>query len=434
MCRARLVNSSQSRPQGWGCAWPAPFGWFPVLVGAALALALLLSTLGPGAAQAPASTPAAPPDRAEIRGVWLTLNDMAMLRDRERMRAAVAELARLNFNTLYPVVWNGGYAWYPSEVTQRRGLQHFTPRGLQGQDTLAELVAEAHARGLLVVPWFEFGFMAPPGMELASRHPDWLSRARDGSLTSISAAGEVAWLNPFRPEVQQLITELVEEIVARSGADGIQFDDHMSLPSQFGYDPFTTALYQRETRRPVPADPQDPAWLKWRADRITGFMARLRAAVKARHPGALVSLSPNYHDFAYKRQLQHWREWVRRGLVDELLVQLYRPDLESFSAELERPELAESLARIPVAIGVMAGQRNRPVPIALVTAQAEAARARGLGVAFFYFETLWQRSDEPATLRQQALGRLFAEPEPRLLLPRLPAPPPPAVSWMTVGE
>jgi uncharacterized lipoprotein YddW (UPF0748 family) len=74
------------------------------------------------------------------------------------------------------------------------------------------------------------------------------------------------------------------------------------------------------------------------------------------------------------------------------------------------------------------------VPIALVTAQAEAARARGLGVAFFYFETLWQRSDEPATLRQQALGRLFAEPEPRLLLPRLPAPPPPAVSWMTVGE
>jgi uncharacterized lipoprotein YddW (UPF0748 family) len=66
--------------------------------------------------------------------------------------AAVAELARLNFNTLYPVVWNGGYAWYPSDVTQRRGLQPFTPRGLQGQDTLAELVAAAHARGLLVVP------------------------------------------------------------------------------------------------------------------------------------------------------------------------------------------------------------------------------------------------------------------------------------------
>ena len=52
-----------------------------------------------------------------------------------------------------------------------------------------------------------------------------------------SAAGEVAWLNPFRPEVQQLITDLVLEVVGRYGADGIQFDDHMSLPREFG--PYT---------------------------------------------------------------------------------------------------------------------------------------------------------------------------------------------------
>ena len=48
----------------------------------------------------------------------------------------------------------------------RPGLQHFTPRGLQGQDTLAELVA---------------------------------------------------WPNPFRSEVQLLIRELVVEIVATNG-------------------------------------------------------------------------------------------------------------------------------------------------------------------------------------------------------------------------
>jgi uncharacterized lipoprotein YddW (UPF0748 family) len=79
-------------------------------------------------------------------------------------------------------------------------------------------------------------------------------------------------------------------------------------------------------------------------------------------------VSPNYHDFAYKLQLQHWRDWVRRGIVDELVVQLYRPDLESFRAELQRPELAESLQRIPVAIGILAGQRTRSVPMALLAA------------------------------------------------------------------
>lgn len=410
---------------------PSPLSLlFSVLAALLLTLASGLAPLSPLAAQPPAQPPPPPPAppadpqpaavqppvaRGEIRGVWLTLNDMPVLRDRERMRAAVADLARLNVNTLYPVAWNGGYAWYASEVTQRRGLQHFTPRGLQGQDTLAELVAEAHAKGLLVVPWFEFGFMAPPGMEIASRHPEWLTRQRDGSLTSVSAAGEVVWLNPFRPEVQQLISELVVEIVEKSGADGIQFDDHMSLPSQFGYDPYTLALYRRETGRSAPANPQEPAWLQWRADKITAFMARLHAAVNAKHPGAVFSVSPNYHDFAFKLQLQNWREWVRRGIVDELLVQVYRPDLESFRAELLRPELAESLKRIPVAIGIMTGPRTRPVPIDLIEAQTLAARERGLGAAFFYFETLWSRGEEPASVRQEVFARLFPSPAPRRL-------------------
>lgn len=387
------------------------------LLGVLLALLPLLPVFsGQPVQPVPPVQPAPPPDpalpRRELRGVWLTLNDMPILRDRERMRAAVADLARLHLNTLYPVAWNGGYAWYPSEVTQRRGLQAFTVRGLQGQDPLPELVAEAHAQGLRVVPWFEFGFMAPPSSELATRHPDWLTRRRDGGLTSVSAAGEVVWLNPFRPEVQQLITELVLEIVERSGADGIQFDDHMSLPSTFGYDPWTLAEYRRDTRRAAPADPQDPAWLQWRAARITAFMGQLHAALKARHPGAIVSVSPNYHDFAYKLQLQDWRTWVQRGIVDELVVQLYRPDLESFRTELQRPELAESLRRIPVGIGIMAGQRTKPVPMALIEAQTLAARERGLGAAFFYFETLWSRGPEPAAVRQEALARLFAEPAP----------------------
>jgi uncharacterized lipoprotein YddW (UPF0748 family) len=39
-------------------------------------------------------------------------------------------------------------------------------------------VAEAHARGLVVVPWFDFGFRITPGMELATCHPDWLTCRR----------------------------------------------------------------------------------------------------------------------------------------------------------------------------------------------------------------------------------------------------------------
>lgn len=382
-----------------------------------------------GQPQPSSPAPAAAKPRTELRGVWLTANDMPVLRDRERMQQMVAQLARLNFNTLYPVVWNGGITYYPSEVLQGRGLQDFTFRGLQGQDVIGELIAEGRRQGLVVIPWFEFGLMAAPGSELARRHSAWLTSKQDGTLTSISAAGEVKWLNPFRPEVQQLITDLVLEVVGKYGADGIQFDDHTTLPREFGYDPFTVALYRRETGRNPPANPADPAWVQWRADKITAFLDRLSKAVRARRPGAIVSISPNYYDFAYKLQLQDWRAWVRRGIADELLVQIYRPDLESFTPHMWRPEVQEARQRIPTAMAILSGQRNRPTSAQLLQQKVLASRQAGLGVAFFYLESLWNLGPEPAEQRQATLAGLFAAPASRLsaggaaaLPPATPAP------------
>ncbi len=379
------------------------------------------ATPGTVAPPATSSVPVAQPqplslNRAEIRGVWMTGNDMPVLRDRDRMQLAVEQLARLNFNTIYPVVWNSGIAYYASASTQRRGIQSFTFRGLQGQDVLAELIQAGHAKGLLVIPWFEFGFMAPPGSELARLHPQWLTRKQDGGLTSISAAGEVVWLNPLHPDVQAFILELVQEIISQYDGDGIQFDDHMSLPSDFGYDDVTTALYRKETRKAPPANPRDPAWLKWRADKISDFMQRVHDTVHAAKPSAVVSVSPNYYDFAYKLQLQDWLGWIRRGLVDELIVQLYRPDLDSFLPLLAEAALLESRTRIPTAVAIMTGQRQRLVPMELIQAQVNAVRERQLGVAFFYFETLWDRAMEPLSERKLAFQQLFPSPAPRSMI------------------
>lgn len=379
------------------------------------------ATPGTVAAPATSSVPVAQTqplslNRAEIRGVWMTGNDMPVLRDRDRMQLAVEQLARLNFNTIYPVVWNSGIAYYASASTQRRGIQSFTFRGLQGQDVLAELIQAGHAKGLLVIPWFEFGFMAPPGSELARLHPQWLTRKQDGGLTSISAAGEVVWLNPLHPDVQAFILELVQEIISQYDGDGIQFDDHMSLPSDFGYDDVTTALYRKETRKAPPTNPRDAAWLKWRADKISDFMQRVHDTVHAAKPSAVVSVSPNYYDFAYKLQLQDWLGWIRRGLVDELIVQLYRPDLDSFLPLLAEAALLESRTRIPTAVAIMTGQRQRLVPMDLIQAQVNAVRERQLGVAFFYFETLWDRAMEPLSERKLAFQQLFPSPAPRTMI------------------
>lgn len=383
---------------------PAISRLFPVLCLAAFLMVIWLSSAQVAVSQQP---------RSEIRGVWMTTNDMDTLRDRPKMQAAVYQLRQLNFNTLYPVVWNAGYATYPSQVVQDRGIQAFVYKGMQEQDILAELIDYAHAQGLLVVPWFEFGFMAPPTSELAMKYSTWLTEKQDGGQTSISAAGEVVWLNPFRPEVQQFITDLVLEVVSKYDVDGIQFDDHLALPNEFGYDRYTVALYTRETKKAPPSNPRDPAWVKWRADKITEFMAKLNKAIKDQKPKALVSVSPNYYDFAYNLTLQDWLTWVRRNLVDELLVQVYRYDLESFVAEINRAEIQESQTKISTGIGVLSGLRNRPVAIEQIQSQVRAAQERGLGISFFYYESLWHKAPEPIFDRLAGLQALFPFPAPR---------------------
>lgn len=371
-------------------------------------LTILLSVY-PGIAITPQPSP-------EIRGVWMTTNDSDIVRDHAKLQEAVNQLARLNFNTIYPVVWNSGYVFYPSGVAQAGGFQPFIRRGLQGQDVLADLITQSHQKGLLVIPWFEFGFMAPPSSELALNHPQWLTSRQDGSLTWEGVAGEIVWLNPFHHQVQQLIIDLVVEVMTLYPVDGIQFDDHLSLPIEFGYDPYTIKLYQQEMKASPPSNPKDEAWVRWRANKITQFVEKLQKAVKAKNPKAIFSIAPNPYYTAYNRHLQDWVGWVKKNLVDELIVQIYRPDLPSFVKEMTQPEIKEAQRKIPTGVGILTGLRNRPIGMTQIQAKVQAARQNGLGFSFFFYESLWDEAPEPIQERQSKFQTLFYYPASRAFL------------------
>jgi uncharacterized lipoprotein YddW (UPF0748 family) len=371
---------------------------------------------------APAQTVPAPP--REIRGVWLTNVDSNVLFQSNQLTAAVQELARLNFNTLYPVVWNWGYTTYPSTVMQSAIGNAVDPRPdrLTGRDMLAEMVQQAHQNKLAVLPWFEFGFMAPEDSALALRHPDWLTQKQDGNQYWIEGRWPRVWLNPFKPEVQQFIQDLVMEIVTKYDVDGIQFDDHFGLPYEFGYDDFTVALYRQETGKTPPQDPKDPAWIRWRADKITAFTQRLFRAVKAKKPKVIFALSPNNYEFSLNHSLQDWRTWEQTGYIEELVLQVYRDSPKSFLAELNRPEVLAARRHIPVGVGVLTGLKQRAVSSQQVQEQVQLVRGQKMGVSFFFYETLWNLTQEPIAIRKATFQRLFPTPVPRLQVgDRLPA-------------
>ncbi|MBD2460313.1 glycoside hydrolase family 10 protein [Oscillatoria sp. FACHB-1407] len=379
----------------------------------------------------------------EVRGVWLTNVGSGVLFAPWGVERALNQLARLNFNTVYPVVWNRGHTFYPSATAQRiigRSQDPWLNTLRLGGDVLSTIVKQGNRQGLRVIPWFEYGFMAPAQSTLVYRHPEWLTQRQNGTKTLelheheqtlltptqnqldqqqlrreiySRLVGDRVWLNPLHPEVQQFLLDLITEVVTQYDIDGIQLDDHFGFPVEFGYDPYTVNLYQQEHNGAKPPnDPLNAEWMQWRANRLTAFMGRIFETVKALDPNCIVSLSPNPQAFSYHAYLQDWQTWVNRGWVEELVVQVYRNDLSSFQAVLAQPSIRAAQQRIPVAIAILTGSWRRPITFRQIRQQVEAVRKADLnGVSFFYWETLWSYlTPESPKERRANFQTLFAKP------------------------
>ena len=348
--------------------------------------------------------------KTEIRGVWITNIDSEVLLSSSGIKAAINRLANLNFNTLYPTVWQGGYTLYPSQVAQQVFGKSLDPEpGLQGRDVLQEIISEGHKKGLTIIPWFEFGFMAPADSELVRLHPNWLAKRKDGTTIKMEGKHPRVWLNPFHPEVQQFILDLVMEIVIKYDIDGIQFDDHFGLPSEFGYDDFTVKLYEKELPGLSPSDNyQETFWVRWRADKINNFMERVSEEIKAIKPNCIISVSPNPLHFALPAYLQDWFTWEREKWIDEIVLQVYRSDIKRFINELERAEVKLAKNYVPFAIGILTGLKDNSTPIKTIQKQIEAVRKRNFGgVSFFFYESLWKWGKESENIRNQSFEEIF---------------------------
>jgi uncharacterized lipoprotein YddW (UPF0748 family) len=352
----------------------------------------------------PIQTPIRPSNGNELRGIWLTNVDSEVLFSTQSLERAIKRLKRLNFNTLYPTVWNRGYTLYPSQVAKDKfGVDVYPISGLQERDMLAETIKFGHEQNFAVIPWFEYGLMTEEGSELMRQHPDWITQRRDGSHLFLHGEKDqhrLAWLNTARPEVQKFLTDLIVEVVTKYDVDGIQLDDHFGMPVELGYDDYTIALYKKDHfGRLPPEDFNDPSWMKWRAKYVTNLMGKISRAVRAIKPNCLVSLSPNPKEFSYKKFLQDWYSWVYLNYIDELIVQVYRDDIDNFTSELSRPELQEIRQKIPVAVGILTGLRVQNVDMRQIKGQVRVAREMNLdGFSFFFYETLGNRDASFETL------------------------------------
>ncbi|WP_420456018.1 glycoside hydrolase family 10 protein [Rubrivirga sp.] len=344
----------------------------------------------------------------ELRGVWLTNVDSDVMLSRGGIAEAMQFLADHHINVVYPVVLNNGATTYPSATMEAVTGVRIDPR-YAGRDPLAEIVEEAARHDIAVIPWFEFGFAASHnadgGPVLAAR-PEWAARDRDGGLLTKNG---FEWMNAFHPEVQRFVLDLVLEVARAYDVAGVQGDDRLPAnPSEGGYSDVTRALYRAEHGgAEPPADALDPAWLQWRADRLTAFARRLHDEVKALDPTLQVSWSPSVYPWSVENYLQDWPAWA--GVADQILPQVYRYDVEAYRATLAT-QWAEAVrvdAHGRLYPGVLMNVGDYVIPAADLLEVMRVNRAQGVGgEVFFFYEGLRKNGDALAdTLRATFYAR-----------------------------
>jgi uncharacterized lipoprotein YddW (UPF0748 family) len=357
----------------------------------------------------------------EVRALWVvrtTLTSPAAI-------DAMVRAARAGgFNTLLVQVRGRADAYYAGGLEPRASV-------LMGQpsfDPLAVTIARAHDAGLRVHAWINLnlvtgaGELPPARNHIIYRHPEWLMvpRALATGLAAVDPKSpeylgrllryvrgqaeklEGLYLSPVPAGAADYTVGIVSDIVQRYAVDGVHFD-YVRYPSDdFDYGAETQAAFRRDViadlgatdrqryDRRLPGEPFIYAeafperWRRFRRDRLTMLVEKLRGTIRTIRPTAVVSaaVGPDLAD-ASTRHLQDWQTWLERQAVDIVCPMAYTPDAALFTAQISAARLIAGGQRLWAGIGayhLVAGQ---------IVEHVQAARRLGAaGVVLFSYDAL----------------------------------------------
>lgn len=195
-----------------------------------------------------------------------------------------------------------------------------------GYDPLPYLIEEAHKRGMEFHAWFnpyrvtmaDESLSKLPANHPAIKNPAWVVKH-----------GNKYYYNPGLPEVKKYIVDSVMEVVNNYDIDGIHFDDYFYPGTSFN-DDAAYAKYGKGANKD-----------NWRRENVNDLLRQVKAAVKASKPNVVFGVSPagiwrnksaseptgsdTSGNESYVGTYADTRAWIKQGLVDYVVPQLYWP-------------------------------------------------------------------------------------------------------------
>lgn len=386
------------------------------------------------------ATPLRPTARAsateQTRALWVTRTTLSSP-DAVRQMVRAAEGA--GFNTLLVQVRGRGDAYFNGTIEPRASELLSKP----DFDPLKTTLDLAHAAGMKVHAWVAVNLVSSAASLPASRDhvvyraPEWLmvprelaAEMRKIDLRSPAYIGRLArwtranaedveglYTSPIHPAAQAHTAAVVAELAHNYPIDGVHLD-YVRYPNEsFDYsaaalDQFKAAILPsltgRERSDAAAREVLDPIaypnlfrerWNDFRRERLTALVTRIRAAVKAERPGAVVSAAvvPDAQH-ALDDRLQDWRAWLDLSLLDVLCPMAYTTDAAVFQQQIAAA--AEYAGSRPVWAGIGAYR----LPAAQTLQHIAAARKIGTaGIILFSYDALIAPPNSAVTLSE--LGR-----------------------------
>ena len=351
--------------------------------------------------------PPTPSTMKEIRGVWLLSHyNSDVLKSRDNIKRALEFLDESGFNTLFVAVWNRGYTAFESGVMASDEYD-FTKQDPEYEkleiDPLREVIDinDKNGHNFDIFPWFEYGFAASPspdGGHILKAKKEWSALDQSGKKVR---HGGLTWMNSLDKDVQEFMTKLIVEVIEKYGEDitGIQGCDRLpAMPHLGGYDQGIKDDFKKAFNY-EPSNTKDPKWVQFRADMLTDYLKRLRNAIKTKDSNCVFSIAPSPFPFGLNEVLQDSDDWVKRGLVDFICPQFYRPNFSSYKREVDlltQRFSKDQLKKYVPGIAFMANNRQLS-PRDIIDA-VKHNRQRGLGgQVFFFYEGLLEDNKAIAT-------------------------------------
>ena len=328
------------------------------------------------------------------QGVFFTNVNSSVYNSRENIRQALKVVADLGFKKVYPCVWNKNNAfWNSTKVLEVLGKTSVSAYG--NRDVLQEFIEEAKPFNLKVIPWFEYGLKVvlkkgesptnsewvDSGIKFVSM--GWLTGKKNGMQTLPFKWGvQKGFLNPNNPEVISFLKTLVSELTQYS-VDGILIDDHFSMKPGFGYDKDTNEIAAKFN-----SNGMFPSRKKLMTQSITDLLILLGSTTRANGKRFILSPAGDLN-FSKGKWMQDWYKVVRSGVVDELLLQVYRYNLIGFKQLIDDSNFNHCSRYTDLGVVILSGLKNNlRMHANLIYSQTKYARSKKMNINYFYYDSL----------------------------------------------